>query len=652
MQPRSTDIVKSNQPLYAYTLPDQLLQRLKLRSVGAQDEDENVDAGSEEDDEQDAKNEPGEERTTPRRKKYFCSTTQASFDTIEELRMHFHSDWYRYCVKLKADGKDPVTEEAFEDMLDDVSSSSDEDGDEDKLTQLLRKQTKLNTLSNSKEDDVEDFDTQRALSRTPVVWFEVGDDNLDDATPGAQLGVYRALFPSPTPPNNEILDHLNKFQLNDSQLNATDSPRRWTLIMIGGGHFAACVVSIVPQVVRRNKMTEVDIGVVLKQKTFHRYTTRRKQGGSQSSNDMAKGKANSAGAMIRRYNEQALAEDVRALMNEWKDDIDGSERIFVRATSSSNRRILFGGANNDDCVIKKTDPRIRGFPFPTRRPTHNELIRCFQELTKVKTTYLTRNQLREQDEDWLAKVVPKPKVLPSQPQQQTAQPEKPRALTAEEEEEIFVKEVKSRAIEMVSKDRLEALKTHMDRHSGILTNPSIIMENGSTLLQIAAANNSHNVVTWLLLEKQVDPAVFGGNKTAYELSKGKESRDAFRIAMGKLPERWDWVEGARVPSSLTQEQLEQSSTSAREKERRKNLKDRMKEKRGAREQQEVKQREEEEAKEKERIAKIPSHATTNTLGGNANTLATAGLSGDLKIKVERERRARAAEARMANITKN
>lgn len=41
-------------------------------------------------------------------------------------------------------------------------------------------------------------------------------------------------------------------------------------------------------------------------------------------------------------------------MNEWKDDIDGSERIFARATSSSNRRILFGGANNDDCVIKKS----------------------------------------------------------------------------------------------------------------------------------------------------------------------------------------------------------------------------------------------------------------------------------------------------------
>lgn len=273
MQPRSTDIVKSHQPLYAYSLPNDLLELLKLRSVGAQDED--VEANSEEEDEQELKkdSQADKEQSGPKRKKYFCSTTQASFDTIEELRMHFHSDWYRYCVRLKADGNEPVSEEAFDEMMDDISSSSDEDGDEDKLTQLLRKQTKLNTLSNSKEEDEEEFDTQRALSRTPVVWFEVNDDSLDDATPGAQLGVYRALFPSPTPPNNEILDYLHKFQLNESQLNATESPRRWTLIMIGGGHFAACVVSIVPHVVRRNKRTEIDIGIVLKQKTFHRYTS-------------------------------------------------------------------------------------------------------------------------------------------------------------------------------------------------------------------------------------------------------------------------------------------------------------------------------------------------------------------------------------------
>jgi len=41
-----------------------------------------------------------------------------------------------------------------------------------------------------------------------------------------------------------------------------------------------------------------------------RYAARRKQGGAQSANDAGKGKAKSAGAMIRRHNEAALT-DVR-----------------------------------------------------------------------------------------------------------------------------------------------------------------------------------------------------------------------------------------------------------------------------------------------------------------------------------------------------
>ncbi|TIB84028.1 hypothetical protein E3Q06_02570 [Wallemia mellicola] len=655
MQSRPAEIVKSHQPLYAYSIPNDLLEILKLRSVDAQDED--IDAATEkveiEGDKQTAVT-----TDTQQRKKYFCSTTQASFDTIEELRMHFHSDWYRYCVKLKADGRDTVSEDGFEEMLDDLSDSNDEEGEEDRLSKLLNKQTKLNTLSNSKIDDDDAFYAQKVLNRTPLVWFDVKDDNLDDDTPGAQLGIYRALFPSPTPPSDEITNYLHKIQLSESQLSATESPRRWTLIMIGGGHFAACVVSIVPQVVRRNKRTEVDIGIVLKQKTFHRYTTRltglsarRKQGGAQSSNDMAKGKANSAGAMIRRYNEQALADDVRELLNEWKEDVDASERIFVRATSSANRRILFGSSNNDDCIMKKTDPRVRGFPFPTRRPTHNELIRCFQELTKVRVTYHTQNQLREQDEAWLAKVAPKPKPVFPQQQKTLSQTETARKLTPEEEEEIRINDIKNKAIEMTSKDRLEALKTHLDKNQTIFSNLDHSIDNDNNLLQVASLNNSYNIINWLLIDKEVDPTAHGGSRTAYELAKGKESRDAFRLAMGRLPNKWNWIDGARVPSALTPEQLAQSTTSAKDKERKKNLRDRMKEKRSAREEQESKQKEEEESKERERISKLPSHATTNTLGGASNTLSTTGLSQDVKMKIERERRARAAEARMANLAK-
>lgn len=81
-------------------------------------------------------------------------------------------------------------------------------------------------------------------------------------------------------------------------------------------------------------------------------------------NDNAKSKAVSAGAMLRRYGEQALQEEIQALMTEWEDEIRGSERIFIRA-STHGKKSFWG---YEGAVLDKTDERIRTFPFPTRRP--------------------------------------------------------------------------------------------------------------------------------------------------------------------------------------------------------------------------------------------------------------------------------------------
>jgi hypothetical protein len=104
--------------------------------------------------------------------------------------------------------------------------------------------------------------------------------------------------------------------------------------MIAGGHFAGAVVRVSRAQdddsgddektrKRKQKKPKPETEVVL-HKTFHRYTSmfsnmhtilefqlmrtlaRRKQGGSQSANDNAKGAAKSAGAQLRRYGEQAL----------------------------------------------------------------------------------------------------------------------------------------------------------------------------------------------------------------------------------------------------------------------------------------------------------------------------------------------------------
>jgi hypothetical protein len=68
--------------------------------------------------------------------------------------------------------------------------------------------------------------------------------------------------------------------------------------------------------------------------------------------------------MLRRYGEQALQEEIRALMTEWEDELVCSEKIFIRA-STHGKKSFWG---YDGAVLHKSDERIRTFPFPTRRP--------------------------------------------------------------------------------------------------------------------------------------------------------------------------------------------------------------------------------------------------------------------------------------------
>lgn len=69
----------------------------------------------------------------------------------------------------------------------------------------------------------------------------------------------------------------------------------WAVIMLGGGHFVGAIFKYLTPVVH---------------KTFHSYTVRAGQGGSQSSRDNKSGGSHpkSAGASLRRYNEQALVD--------------------------------------------------------------------------------------------------------------------------------------------------------------------------------------------------------------------------------------------------------------------------------------------------------------------------------------------------------
>ncbi|KAL8827892.1 MAG: hypothetical protein Q9170_006828, partial [Blastenia crenularia] len=335
---------------------------------------------------------------------------------------------------------------------------------------------------------------------------------------------------------------------NGVPLPSTMTSPQIFLCMVGGGHFAGMVVSLAPKLGKRSTGTEERQAIVIAHKTFHRYTTRRKQGGAQSSNDSAKGAAHSAGASIRRYNEAALESEIRALLTEWKDFIDKSQLVFVRATGSSNRRTLFGPY--DGQVLHHKDPRNRGFPFSTRRATQAELMRSFVELTRVK--------ISEVDEAALAAASqpPQPK-----PESQASHPKPPPTPKLSKEEESLLLHT-SQLQALIRRSKAPALLSYLSTNS---LPPDFPFQpptahphhHAPTPLHLASSSNSSAIILALLIKVGADPTLPNGEgKTAFELAGERATRDAFRVARSELgEEKWDWS-NARVPPALTKEEAQ------------------------------------------------------------------------------------------------
>ena len=309
--------------------------------------------------------------------------------------------------------------------------------------------------------------------------------------------------------------------------------------------------------------------------------------------------------------------------------------------------------------------------------TQSELERCLVELTRVKITHLTEEALREQDEAYLASLPkPKPKVQVPVSAPLATKAKEPK-LSKEEE---LLREKWARLLDMVIHGRLDALKDFWAREGeglgGIDTRiPPWAGEKVSTLLQYASQCGQEEVTRWLLDEAHADPtiavpseaAVTGQDtsgdgpesikvarlayRTAYDIAPSRSIRDVFRRSAGAHPDWWDWFGAGRVPSILSHEMEEEREE--KKKVRRKGLKDKIRER---------------EIKEKERVDRVegvvdadvpvmepPTRSEPNNaprrLGGSAGSAnAVAGLTPEMRAKVERERRARAAEARLMTLS--
>lgn len=585
-----------------------------------------------------------------------------------------------YNLKQRIRGAKPVNEEDFEKLvggtaflifptrtspnwcldLDESLSGSESSESEDEEIGAARKETTLSALlkkqaaisASSNEDDLSfSQKKKRGSGKPPLLWF------ITPTLPAnTYLGIYRSIFTNSEQENEAtIVETIRAKQLSPkpqskpppSLSNGVPLPEAYKgphifLCMIGGGHFAAMIVSLSPKQTKSASTGPLSReATVLAHKTFHRYTTRRKQGGSQSANDSAKGAAHSAGSSLRRYNEQALTDEVRLLLQDWKGMIDTSELLFIRATGTTNRRTLFGPY--DGQVLRQNDPRTRGFPFSTRRATQNELMRSFVELTRVKVwevdeAAIAAAKLAAEEEAKHAALGKKSK------------PTTPSPVKRSEEDEtaaLHTNQIQA----LIRRSKLPALLSYLNSNAlspDFAFYPPESQQNyhTPTPLHLAASQNSPPLVSGLLLKASADPTILNGDgKTPFDLTGDRATRDAFRVARSELGEaKYDWS-AAHVPSPISRAEAEERDTREKKEEAVK----------------EQERRKAEAARLNEEGPKVVDSGPLGKAAGRGRALALGqvqktaqekreeearGMTPEMRMRLERERRARAAEERM------
>ena len=465
-----------------------------------------------------------------------CNLCNVTFPNVLDQRSHVKSDWHGYNLKQRARGQAAVSEPEFEKLIEDLdesisgsdsSSSSEEEGQNTKdnvLASLLKKQAKINAIPGEEESIFKK--RKRGSGNAPLIWF-----SSPKIPPNTFLGIYRALFSPADLEPSHVIQALREKQLQPIKGKVAQNPAALTsgpsvfLCMIGGGHFAAMIVSLTPKLGFNAKGVEERQAITIAHKTFHRYTTRRKQGGAQSANDSAKGAAHSAGAGIRRYNEAALESEVRALLSEWKRMLNECQLLFIRATGTTNRRTLFGPY--DGQVLHQNDPRNRTIPFSSRRATQAELMRAFVELTRVKVSQIDEAALAA-----AAAAEAKEKEPATKPSSTHAKPSAPKPSAEEEALLLHTSQLQY----LIRRSKAPAVLAYLSKNS---LSPDLFFHppstqahhHASTPLHLAASINSSAVVLALLTKANANPTLVNGeDKPPFDIAGDRATRDAFSVA--------------------------------------------------------------------------------------------------------------------------
>ena len=262
-------------------------------------------------------------------------------------------------------------------------------------------------------------------------------------------------------------------------------------------------------------------------------------------------------------------------------------------------------------------------------------MRCWHELTRVKVSHLSEEALAALDEAYIQSIQPKKQMIKPAA---TVTPAPAAAVVPRlsPDEEARRNRI-DRIEDMVRKGKVEVLKPLFEKYPADFT---------PTLLGEAASAGQEEMLRYLLLDVKLDPTTsLEGNKRAYDLSSSKGVRNTFRRIAYDNPTLFDWA-AAHVPSGLSEEA--EAAQEKKKADRRKGMREKLKERAAARAVEEEDPLEAETELDTNPAVKIPAptgRTGPQRLGGAASVAGLAGMSADMRAQIERERRARAAEAR-------
>lgn len=312
------------------------------------------------------------------------------------------------------------------------------------------------------------------------------------------------------------------------------------------------------------------------------------------------------------------------LLKNWKSFISEAQYIFIRA-KNSNRALL----NFDAKVLDLKDDRIRNIPFTTGRPTVDELKRCFKELVPRVIDAAEVEDLMNQveiDQDEESKIQDlsiQESIENSTEKQQISKKEE---ITPEKDIETRQMLHFNRISDIVRRGKLNLIISQLNGNP-ILGNMSD--EDGNTLLHVAALSDQPEILKYLL-EFGLDATILNSKKqTPYQASTSKQVRDAFRRFIAYNTTSWD-VSLSFIPEPLTKEMEEKQKAKAKQKRSKKKTADPPVEANVSTEEM--------------NDTPKPSRGALPRLG--ISLIDTVGMSSEARMRLDREKRALAAERRI------